>query len=256
MSKPIIRWMGGKSRLAKTVLPLFPKHTAYIEPFCGGAALFFRKPPAKCEVLNDINGDLMNLYRVVQHHCDEFVRQFDCIPSSRELFEQWLHAPTAGLTDIQRAVRFYYIKQNNFGGKDKAQNYGYARTGASNYRHGKIRARLGLAHKRLCGVFIENLPWQEVFARYDATESFFYCDPPYYRTSGYGTVFPLAEYQMLAEIMRTCKGKVLLSINNHEMMREIFAGFAVHEVQTTYTLDSNSQQQTELLVANYDMEVP
>ena len=66
---PIIAWMGGKRRLAKHLLPLFPEHSCYVELFAGGAALFFlRDKPARCEVLNDINGDLVNLYRVVQHH--------------------------------------------------------------------------------------------------------------------------------------------------------------------------------------------
>lgn len=76
MSKPIIPWMGGKSRLAKDILPLFPQHTCYVEPFAGAAALFFKKEPSKAEVLNDVNGDLVNLYRVVKHHLEEFVHQF------------------------------------------------------------------------------------------------------------------------------------------------------------------------------------
>ena len=76
MSKPIIPWIGGKRRLADKLLPLFPAHECYVELFSGGAALFFlRKMPAKTEVLNDVNGDLVNLYRVVQHHLEEFVHQ-------------------------------------------------------------------------------------------------------------------------------------------------------------------------------------
>ncbi len=76
MAKPIIPWIGGKRRLAKHLLPLFPAHGCYVEPFAGGAALFFMKEPSKVEVPNDINGELINLYRVVQHHLEEFVRQF------------------------------------------------------------------------------------------------------------------------------------------------------------------------------------
>ncbi len=83
MSKPIIPWMGGKSRLAKDILPLFPQHTCYVEPFAGAAALFFKKEPAKVSVLNDINGELVNLYRVVKHHLEEFVHQFNFALASR-----------------------------------------------------------------------------------------------------------------------------------------------------------------------------
>ncbi len=86
------------------ILPLFPAHSCYVEPFCGAAALFFIKEPSKIKVLNDINGDLVRLYRVVQNHLDEFVRQFRWALASRELY-CWLQAtPPATLTDIQRAA--------------------------------------------------------------------------------------------------------------------------------------------------------
>lgn len=105
--KPIIPWQGGKSRLAKDLLSRFPAHTCYVELFCGGAALFFlRDDPAKTEVINDLNGELVNLYRVVQNHLEEFVRQFKWCISSRQVFEwEKLKVPDT-LTDIQRAARF------------------------------------------------------------------------------------------------------------------------------------------------------
>lgn len=91
---PIIPWMGGKRRLAKHLLPMFPEHSCYVELFSGGAALFFMRPtPAKVEVLNDINGQLINLYRVVQHHFDEFVRQFEWTLTSREVFARLQSTP-------------------------------------------------------------------------------------------------------------------------------------------------------------------
>ena len=121
MTKPIIPWIGGKRRLARHILPLFPAHTCYVEPFCGAAALFFSKAPAKAEVLNDINGELVNLYRVVQHLLEEFVRQFKWALTSRQIFK-WLQAqPPEPLTDIQRAARFFYLQKQAFGGKVAGQ---------------------------------------------------------------------------------------------------------------------------------------
>lgn len=112
---PIIPWVGGKRRLAKHILPLFPDHTCYVEPFCGAAALYFLKPQAKVEVLNDVNGELVNLYRVVKHHMDEFVRQFRWALTSRQMYK-WLQAtPEETLTDVQRAARFFYLQKNSFG---------------------------------------------------------------------------------------------------------------------------------------------
>jgi len=97
MSAPIIPWLGGKRRLADRLIPLFPPHECYVEVFCGGAALYFLRPtPAPVEIINDINGDLISLYRIVQHHLVEFVRQFQWALTSRQLFE-WLRMTHDGV---------------------------------------------------------------------------------------------------------------------------------------------------------------
>ena len=101
-SLPIVPWIGGKRRLAKHILPLFPAHTCYVEPFCGAAALYFLKTPSKTEVINDINGELVNLYRVVKHHLEEFIRQFKWALVSRQIYKWLQDTPEETLTDIQR----------------------------------------------------------------------------------------------------------------------------------------------------------
>lgn len=128
-AQPIIPWIGGKRRLADRIFQLFPRHSCYVEPFAGGAALFFLRPvPAEVEVLNDVNGDLVNLYRVVQHHLEEFVRQFKWALSSRQVFKWLQETRVETLTDIQRAARFYYLQQSAFGGRVDGQSYGTATT--------------------------------------------------------------------------------------------------------------------------------
>jgi len=117
-AQPIIPWLGGKRRLADRLIPLFPRHECYVEVFCGGAAIYFLRPqPAPVEVLNDINGELVNLYRVVTHHLEEFVHQFKWALSSRKIFEWQQMTRPETLTDIQRAARFFYLQQHAFGGK-------------------------------------------------------------------------------------------------------------------------------------------
>lgn len=110
--QPIIPWIGGKRRLAKHILPLFPDHHTYVEPFAGGAAMFFLKRPAEVEVLNDCNNDLITLYRVLQHHLEEFYKQFKWAIVSRQMFEWLKITPSETLTDIQKAARFYYLQKN------------------------------------------------------------------------------------------------------------------------------------------------
>ncbi len=89
MTNPIIPWIGGKRRLVDLLLKRFPAHSCYVELFAGGAAVYFARHPADVEVLNDVNGDLVNLYRVVTHHLEEFVRQFKWALTSRQVFK-WL----------------------------------------------------------------------------------------------------------------------------------------------------------------------
>ncbi|EAA0946135.1 TPA: DNA adenine methylase, partial [Escherichia coli O25b:H4-ST131] len=100
----------------------------YVEPFCGAAALYFLKTPGKIEVINDINGELVNLYRVVKHHLEEFVRQFKWALVSRQIYK-WLQiTPEETLTDIQRAARFYYLQKQAFGGKVAEHSFGTSTT--------------------------------------------------------------------------------------------------------------------------------
>jgi len=127
MTPPIIPWMGGKRRLADRLTPLFPPHEYYVDVFAGSAALLFMRPqPAPVEVLNDLNGDLATLYRVVQNHLEEFVRQFKWAFSSRQIFEWQKMTRPEILTDIQRAARFFYLQQHAFGGKITGQTFGIA----------------------------------------------------------------------------------------------------------------------------------
>lgn len=158
MTSPIIPWMGGKRRLADRLIPLFPPHECYVEVFAGGAALYFMRPQAApVEVLNDINGDLVTLYRVVQNHLEEFVRQFKWALSSRQVFEWQKMTRPETLTDIQRAARFFYLQHHAFAGKVTGQTFGTATTGpAINLL--RIEENLSAAWQRLSGTYVENLP--------------------------------------------------------------------------------------------------
>ncbi|MEO6917550.1 MAG: DNA adenine methylase [Collimonas sp.] len=254
-SIPIIPWLGGKRRLADKLIPLFPPHECYVEVFCGGAALYFLRPmPAKTEVLNDINGDLVNLYRVVQHHLEEFVRQFKWAITSRQIFKWQQLTRVETLTDIQRAARFYYLQQHAFGGRVDGQSFGTATTGPA-INLCRIEESLSAAHIRLAGTYVENLTWQDCMTRYDRPHSFFYLDPPYWQTEGYGVPFGFEQYEEMASFMRTCKGKVMVSINDHPDIRQVFAGFHMMGLDIKYAVANNHgapQTSKELVILNWE----
>ena len=252
---PIIPWLGGKRRLADKLLPMFPPHECYVEVFCGGAALYFlRQMPAPVEVINDINGDLVNLYRVVQHHLEEFVRQFKWAISSRQLFKWQQETKPETLTDIQRAARFYYLQHHAFGGKVNGQNYGTATT-APMINLCRIEESLSAAHMRLTGTNVENLSWQDCMKRYDRSHTFFYLDPPYWQTEGYGVPFEFDQYEQMAETMRSCKGKVMVSINDHPDIRRAFDGLPMLELGIKYSVGNAQaapQESKELVLTNWE----
>lgn len=252
-SLPIVPWIGGKRRLAKHILPLFPAHTCYVEPFSGAAALYFLKTPSKTEVINDINGELVNLYRVVKHHLEEFVRQFKWALVSRQIYKWLQDTPEETLTDIQRAARFYYLQKQAFGGKVADHTFGTSTTSAPRFNLLRIEEELSMAHLRLSRTLIEHLDWQLCIKRYDRPHTLFYCDPPYWGTEGYGVEFGLENYDHMAELARSIKGKMIISVNDIPEMRQAFDGLNIQTVDISYNLKvtGKATPRKELVICNF-----
>jgi DNA adenine methylase len=256
MALPIIPWIGGKRRLAKNLLPLVAQHqhTCYVEPFCGAAALFFMRPDkVKTEVLNDISGDLVNLYRVVQHHLDEFVRQFRWALSSRQIYDWAQMAQPDTLTDIQKAARFFLLQKLGFGGKVESRSFGTATTAPSRLNLLRIEEDLSEVHLRLNGVFVEHIEWARCVQKYDRAHTLFFMDPPYWGTEGYGVPFGLDQYDAMAELLRTMAGRAIVTVNDVPEMRAAFAGLTMERVAITYTVGEakNRKPSGELIIRNW-----
>lgn len=233
-----IPWMGGKRRLAKLIFARIPPHTCYVEPFAGGAAiLFMREAPARVEVLNDVDGELANFYRVLKHHLVEFCNQFRFALVSRQLFE-WLEmTPPETLTDIQRAARFYYLQKLCFGATPSGRHFGTATTQRPKLNLVRLEEDLSETHTRLAQVYIEHLDWAACMEKYDRAHTFFFLDPPYFGLSGYtGVKFGRDQYERLATTMARMKGKALLTINDHPDIRRLFRGFKYDRAEVRYTV--------------------
>jgi len=251
-AKPIIPWMGGKRRLAKHILPLFGEHQTYVEPFCGGAAMFYYKQESRVEVLNDINGELINLYRVIKHHLEEFLRHFKWALISRQEFLNHRSTDPETLTDIQRASRFYYLQKLAFGGKVSGQTFGVSAVTPPKFNLLRIEEDLSTAHLRLARTYIEHLGWDECITKYDRERSLFYLDPPYWGTAGYGVDFGLDQYQKMADLARSIQGRMLISVNDIPEMRAIFEGLTVKKLDIRYTVGGGKGKQSgELLIRNW-----
>lgn len=250
---PLSGWVGGKFQLAKKIVSMIPEHQCYIEPFSGAAWVYFRKEKSEVEVLNDINLEIVTLYRVIQHHLEEFLRYFKWVLISRDEFERLLKMEATTLTDIQRAARFFYLQKSAFSGRVDHPSFGYATTRPPRLNLLRIEEDLSQAHLRLHNVYIENLNYANLIKRYDRPHSFFYIDPPYWGCENdYGkNIFARSDFEVLAGLLKTIEGKFLLSLNDVPEVREIFAGFVMEEVTVTYTCSKKHSKAGELLIRNY-----
>jgi DNA adenine methylase len=245
--------MGGKSLLAKRIIERIPEHSCYVEPFCGAAWVLFKKPESRVEVINDINKEVINLYRCLQWHLEEFIRYFKWVLVARDEFERLKRAAPDTLTDIQRAARFYYLQQTCFGGKITSLNFGYGSTAPSRLNLLRIEEYLSAAHLRLARVYVECLPYAEVIRRYDGQDTFFYVDPPYWDCENYygPDIFSREDFTALATQLAGIQGRFILSLNDTPGVREVFNGFAIEAVQTRYTCSNGKQKPAgEVLIRN------
>jgi DNA adenine methylase len=248
-----LSYIGGKNRLAKKIISLLPDHIAYVEPFAGGAQVFFYKPPSNVEVLNDLDFDIVNFFRVCQWHYEELIRYLRFCVASRRIHELHVKSDPATLTDIQRAGRFFYLQKNSFGGLILNQNFHYGVTQPSNFNPDRIPEIIERTHKRLARVQVESLPYEQILERYDRPTTFFYLDPPYWGPKLYKFNFTDNDFRALAQRLGRINGKFILSLNDRPEVRELFARFQMQQVDLTYTAKRNARSRhKELLITNFE----
>lgn len=244
--------VGGKNRLAKQIIAIFPAHSTYCEPFCGGAQVFFHKHRSRLEVLNDLDGELINFFRVCQAHSGELIRTLKYHLVSRRWFELLKNTEPTTLTDIQRAARLFYIRKNSFGGRVVKPNFGYSVAQPPRFRPSRIPKMIALAHARLQDVQIECLPYQQILGRYDNEKTLFYMDPPYWNLPYYNHNFAESDFVELAGLLKGLKGKFVLSLNDTPEVRKLFRGFCITSVDLAYSCARhNRSRQSELLITNF-----
>jgi DNA adenine methylase len=244
------RYIGGKRRLAPRLMQLLPSHVTYVEPFAGGAQVLFHKPPSKVEVLNDLNGEVINFFRVCQLHHDELLRYLAFVVPSRRLYELFQRQDPATLTDVQRAARFLYLQKTSFGGRVCQQSFGYGVVDTP-FRPALMPSRIQAIATRLAGVQLECRPYERILARFDRPTTVFYCDPPYVGFKLYPNNLAERDFHTLADRLRAIRGKFLLSINEHPVAREAFKGFHVRKLPVTYTASRGVTHNHELVFANF-----
>lgn len=243
--KSFIPWIGGKSLLAKKITEQFPDNIdRYIEVFGGGGSvLFYKENHAKLEVYNDLNSDLVNLFRCAKYHRTELQREISGYFNSREIFNEIkAKMNISGFTDIQRAAMFYVQIKMSYGSDARTFNCGRGNNLSPDY--------LEQVEKRLERVVIENKDFENLIKVYDRPKALFYCDPPYHNNEDfYDTVFTEADHERLKAVLCGIKGRFMLSYNDDEYTRELYNDFEIITVERQNSLSRGTYK--ELIIKNF-----
>ncbi|MGD9476160.1 DNA adenine methylase [Shinella sp. G-2] len=243
---PAAPYIGGKRVLSKTIIRKInaTPHDGYAEPFVGMGGIFLRRSLApRMEAINDISGDVANLFRILQRHYPQFMEVLRFQVTGRREYERLLKTDPTTLTDLERAARFLYLQRLAFGGKTVGRSFGITRTGGARFNLLKVVPLLEDIHERLAGVVIECLPWRTFMKRYDRPGMLFYLDPPYWGSEGdYGKdVFSRAEFAEMAETLKGLQSRFIVSLNAHPGVYETFEGFEIEEVDCSYSVSGKGR---------------
>jgi len=247
-TKPVLCYVGGKSRLVQVLLDHTPKHEIFVEPFAGGANLFFAKQPVKKEVINDIDSELITFYKKVRD-----VNSFKCDRDpSEKSFKEIMDKKVKSLCD------FFYYNQCSYG--CKRESYGWGKCERNGKVDGveRVQKELPKIQEKLKHAVILNQDFEKVVDRYDSPNTFFYMDPPYYQAHCYRK-FSNFDVNRLADVCKKIKGKFLISLNDHPFVKKLFKDFHIKKINHFYTLhkkevgEKAKKYVKELLIANYDL---
>jgi DNA adenine methylase len=192
---------------------------------------------------------------VVKDKPEEFIRAFDFLLISREIFSRFKALSLVGTSDVKRAVRFYYLLHFSFGAK--MQSFIISPTASPPNALKSLEDKIRMTRERLINTIIEHRDFEQVIKSYDRTGTVFYCDPPYYGLTGYSSQgsmpFTKEDHIRLRDCLSNIQGKFLLSINDYPEIRELYAGFNFDEVDVKYSVcrTDNSTCSRELLISNY-----
>lgn len=264
ITAPVIRYHGGKFRLATWVLDHFPPHKCYVEPFGGAAGVLIQKPRAYAEVYNDLDGDIVNLFRVLQgeQSSQRLIELLTITPYARAEFEQaWL----ATEDPVERARRLIIRAQMGFGSAgaskgitgfriDTARAYGTAQ-----HLWARYPEHLALVCKRLAGVLIENRPALEVLLAHDGPDTLHYIDPPYMhdtRVNGaakgryYRHEMSDREHSELLTTIKTLRGFVVVSGYPSELYQSELAGWTMNTTTSRISAGRGGSTRQECIWLN------
>lgn len=227
--RPALRYFGGKWNLAPWIISYFPKHLNYVEPCGGAASVLLQKPRSPLETINDLDGNVVNFFRVLRDRSDELIQKIRLTPWARAEYELSLQ-PCEDV--VEKARRFFVRSWMCIGASHHGATPGSWRvvTFDNGYYMELPHESLSIVAKRLLGVQIENKPAINIIERFDNSDSLIYFDPPYVESERshkkeYAFEWAVEEHETAATLLRSAAGYIVVSGYRCDMYDEIYDGW-------------------------------
>jgi len=250
-------YIGGKRKLAPCIVERIPSnHNIYVEVFGGGGSVLYAKRPSKFEVFNDINSELINLYKVMRNNPQSLNTYLNDLFISRDIFYDIKKQNLKARNHIEKAAFYFYLLSQSFGSTQES----FAMQNKARRKVKNLYRSFKIISQRLKRVTIENRSFENLIPLYDNKDTFFYLDPPYISTETYykniGT-FGEIQHKKLAKLLSNIKGRFLLSYNDCPLVRELYKDFNIEQTKAIpYFLGQNVHKNQnivkEVFITNYE----
>jgi DNA adenine methylase len=264
--KTPISYYGGKQNLVSTIIPLFPEHTTYIEPFIGGGAIFWAKQPSEVEVINDYNRELVNFYEVVQNEFVELEKMVRISLHSRSLHNDAtvIYNNPHMFSRIQRAWSVWVLSSQSFSAMLDG-SWGYDKVkGTTSQKINNKREGFTMDYAiRIQNVQIECTDALRVIRSRDYKAAFHYLDPPYYNSDcGHYDGYSVDDFEALLKTLEQLEGKFLMSSYPSELLKSysVKNNWKTIKIEQAVSVANGTggagKRKIEVLTANYDLSNP
>lgn len=257
--KPAIPYYGGKSKLASKIIPLFPPHVCYAEPFAGGAAILFAKEPSEVEVINDTNKEIINFYPVVKNNFTDLEKMIRVTLHSRTMYQDasTVYNSPHLFDEIKRAWAVWVLAVQSFASMLDG-TFGFdKKSGTTSQKVNNKRENFTEEYAiRLQSTQIECVDALYIIQSRDTPDTFFYCDPPYYNSDcGPYAGYSMEDFERLLKALAAAKGKFLLSSYPSDLLASYVKLYGWHQRQFEQAVSVNKgyggKKKIEVLTANY-----
>lgn len=259
----VLKWPGSKWSIGEKIIEMMPKHNIYLEPFFGSGAVFFLKPPCNTEILNDLDGEIVNLFRTIRDDPEELAKRIYYTPYSREEYQESYKRNDKDLDNIEQARQFlirsnmaragmqYYSSSWRHAGPVLGAKTKQRVTGDWN----RVPERIIEAAGRLKDAEIENKNAFDLIKKYNKEDCLIYVDPPYLlstRRQRYYNV-EMTEYQEhleLLELLKNHSGSVIISGYESKLYEDVLKGWNTKEIRTNA---EQGKERIEVLWFNFEL---